>query len=345
MFSGMLMIMLGATFLGTFAFPSKYVKNYEWENTWGSFFFFGMLVVPVLLSTLIIKGLWHTYEDVPMTVNAGVVALGFLWGCGFCLWGTGLSMVGLSLGYTLTMGTMALVGSILPFFMGNADKALTPGGMLVIIGILVCIAGVVINGMAGMKREKSDTEGAGKSSSGKGFMLKGLIICVLAGVLSSGCNVAFHLGSNVGNISQISVEKYGNAAGLAGLSVWNLIFLGGLISSFGFSVILLFKNSTWKGFLVKGSGKNLGLTAIMALAHFACLFFYGVGSWKLGVLGTSVGFAIFQSGSLLVGNGFGFFTGEWKNAPKISKNYLFAGLTVLIAGIVIVSVGNAMISG
>jgi L-rhamnose-H+ transport protein len=344
MLSGILMIMLGAAFLGSFAFPSKYVKNYEWENTWGSFFFFAMLVVPVILSTLIIKGLWATYLDVPQTIIIGVVALGFLWGIGFCLWGNGLAMVGLSLGYTLTMGTMALVGSILPFFMGSAHMALTPGGMLVIFGILVCIAGVVINGMAGMKREKTDSEGAEQSAKHKKYMLKGLIICVLAGVLSSGCNVAFHIGSNVGDITNISVEKYGNAGSLAGISVWNLIFLGGLISSFGYSAILLFKNRTWKGFLVKGSGKNLGLTAIMALAHFACLFFYGAGSFKLGVLGTSVGFAIFQSGSLLLGNGFGFFTGEWKNAPKVSKNYLFAGLTVLIAGIVIVSVGNAMIS-
>jgi len=242
------------------------------------------------------------------------------------------------------MGTMALVGSILPFFMGSADKALTPGGMLVIFGILICIAGVIINGMAGMKREKKDGEGAEQSAKNKNFMRKGLIVCVLAGVLSSGCNVAFHIGSNVGDITTISVEKYGNPGGLAGISVWNLIFLGGLISSFGYSAILLFRNKTWNKFLVKGSGKNLGLTLIMATAHFACLFFYGAGSFKLGVLGTSVGFAIFQSGSLLLGNGFGFFTGEWKNAPKVSKNYLFAGLTVLIAGIVIVSVGNAMIS-
>ena len=46
-------------------------------------------------------------------------------------------MLGLSLGYALTMGTMALCGSMLPFFLGNAERASTPGGMVVILGILV----------------------------------------------------------------------------------------------------------------------------------------------------------------------------------------------------------------
>ena len=74
------------------------------------------------------------------------------------------------------------------------------------------------------------------------------------------------------------------------------------------------------------------------------LFFYGLGGFYIGTLGTSVGFAIFQSGGLLVGNSFGFFTGEWKGASNESRNWLFAGLGVLILGIVIVSIGNALSS-
>jgi len=78
--------------------------------------------------------------------------------------------------------------------------------------------------------------------------------------------------------------------------------------------------------------------------HFGCLFFYGLGGHYIGVLGTSVGFAIFQSGSLLVGNGLGFFTGEWDGADSKSKTWLFAGLAVLILGIAIVSFGNTSIA-
>jgi L-rhamnose-H+ transport protein len=341
MLIGMAWILLASAFLGTFALPAKYVKNYAWENTWGAFFFFAMFVVPLGFAAVLLNGLWQTYSEVSGGIIFGVVALGFLWGCGFCLWGQGLARLGLSLGYALTMGTMALCGSMLPFFLGNASRAATRGGMIVIAGILVCIAGVAINGIAGMKREKlaqARATAAGENQS----TLTGVIICVLAGLLSSGCNIAYHIGGTLGHIDSIAVEKYQNAPWLGGLAVWTLIFLGGLISSFGYSVSRLFQNHSWKNFGNAGTGLNLFLALLMALGHFACLFFYGVGGWKLGALGTSVGFAIFQSGSVLIGNGLGFMTGEWKDASSESKRWLAGGLTVLIVGIVIVSVGNTI---
>ena len=344
MIGGIGLTLLGALFLGTFALPSKYIKGFAWENTWGAFFLMGMLVVPVGVSALVVKDLWATYAhaDISGSTIFIVMALGCLWGCGFCCWGYGLEMVGLSLGYSLTMGTMALVGSMTPFFLGNAEKAATTGGMLVMGGILVCIGGVALNGLAGTKREKSETKEQGEGEPApKKNMVAGLCVCVVAGVLSSGLNIAFHVGGNIATVSQ---TQFGNPPWLAGLSVWTLIFLGGMISSCGFSLFKLCRNGSWAQFKNVGSGKNVFLATLMAIGHFACIFFYGVGSWKLGALGTSVGFAIFQSGSLIIGNGLGFMTGEWKDASGDSKKWLCIGLGVLILGIVVVSVGNAMSS-
>jgi hypothetical protein len=249
-------------------------------------------------------------------------------------------MVGLSLGYSLTMGTMAFMGSVVPFFLGNADKAFTTPGMIIIGGILICIAGVAVNGYAGIQREKSrpsdEAEGGGKKSS----MLLGVIICVLAGLLSSGLNIAFHVGNKLGGVMEAS-EKLGNAPWAASLSTWTLIFIGGGLSSVAYSVFLLSKNKSWGKFKVEGSGKNLFFAFLMAAGHFACIIFYGIGSGKLGALGTSVGFAIFQSGSILIGNGLGIFTGEWKGASSKSKTWLAVALSILIGGIVVLSIGNA----
>lgn len=342
MFIGMVWILVASAFLGTFALPAKYVKEYRWENTWGAFFFFAMLVVPVGFAAVAMKGLWATYAQVPGGILFGVVALGFLWGCGFCLWGHGLARLGLGLGYALTMGTMALCGSMLPFFLGQSGRAGTRGGLVVILGILVCIAGVVLNGVAGMKREQAAGASAGPGAVAKQNTLTGVIICVLAGLFSSGCNVAYHIGGNLGHIDRIAVEQFHNPPWLAGIAVWTLIFLGGLISSFGFAAIQLTRHGTWACFSNPGTGRNLLLTFVMAVGHFACLFFYGLGGWMLGALGTSVGFAIFQSGSVLIGNGLGFMTHEWTGASAASRRWLAAGLTVLIGGIVIVSIGNTL---
>ena len=342
MIGGIAFVMLAAVFLGTFALPSKYVRNYSWENTWGAFFFIGMLIVPVAFTFLTVKGLWATYSQVSPSIIFGVIALGFLWGCAFCCWGHGLAMLGLSLGYSLCMGTQALVGSMFPFFLGHADKAGTLSGLVVIGGILICICGVAVSGYAGVQREKSQASDRGEQGSKKKHALKGVILCLTAGALAANVNIAYYIGQNLGNITGISEQQFGNPQWLVGLAVWMLICLGGLVSAFGFSAILLFKNKTWKNFLAKGAATNLTCTALMAVGHFACLFFYGIGSWKIGVFGTSVGFAIFQSGSLLVGNTLGFMTGEWENTTQASKNVLFMGLGILILGIIIVSYGNAM---
>jgi len=385
---GIAWALLGGFFLGTFALPSKYIKNYAWENTWGSFFLFAMLVVPVGFAALVVNGLWATFGEVSGMTTFGVMALSFLWGIGFCCWGYGLSMVGLSLGYALTMGTMCLVGSMLPFFLGHASDAGTTGGMFVILGILVCIGGVAINGFAGVQREKSQGGGETDEASGKKKgIIGGLLVCVLAGVLSSGLNIAFHVGSNaectagtediakikasqiaevtanqkldladkteqiakitkgkVTGINTISKHKYDNATWQADLSTWTLVFLGGFISSVGFSTYKLCTNKTWGGFKNEGSSKNLIFALIMAIGHFLCIFFYGLGATALGELGTSVAFAIFQASSVIIGISLGFFTGEWKGASDSSKRWLYIGLGVLILGIVVVSYGKYAIT-
>ncbi len=346
--TGIAWTMLGAVFLGTFALPSKYIKKYAWENTWGAFFFFAMLIVPVGFAMLVVKDLWATYADVPWLIILGVMGLSFLWGCGFSCWGYGLSMLGLSIGYSLTMGTMALVGSIVPFLMvllEGKELVLAFPELVVFAGIVICILGVAVNGFAGAQREKSQAAATAEAEGEpKKNVLLGILVCILAGVLSSGLNIGYHIGNNWGGIAKISEEQFKNPAWLASLSIWTLVFLGGAISSVAFSFILLCKNGTWKGFAAQGSGRNLLLAFTMAVGHFACIFFYGIGGWKLGRLGTSVGFAIFQSGSLIIGNGLGFFTGEWKGASSRSRSWLFVGLAVLILGIVVVSIGNALSS-
>ena len=64
MIIGIAWALLGGFFLGTFALPSKYVKNYAWENTWGSFFLFAMLIVPVGFAMLVVNDLWATFGEI-----------------------------------------------------------------------------------------------------------------------------------------------------------------------------------------------------------------------------------------------------------------------------------------
>ena len=78
MIIGLAWILLASFFLGTFAFPEKLVKNFAWENTWGSFFFFAMWVVPLIFGFGFLDGLTETYQQVSSGVVFGVIGLGAL---------------------------------------------------------------------------------------------------------------------------------------------------------------------------------------------------------------------------------------------------------------------------
>ena len=64
MLVGIAWTLFAAVLLGTFALPVKYVKNYKWENTWGSFFLFAMFVVPVGFSAIMLDGLGSKFRRV-----------------------------------------------------------------------------------------------------------------------------------------------------------------------------------------------------------------------------------------------------------------------------------------
>jgi len=75
------------------------------------------------------------------------------------------------------------------------------------------------------------------------------------------------------------------------------------------------------------------------------IFLFGLGYFKLGDLGVSVGYAVFMSFAIIVGNVHGFRTGEWKGASRRSVAWIVAGIAILVAGVCILGLGNAMGAG
>jgi hypothetical protein len=211
--------------------------------------------------------------------------------------------------------------------------------MVVTLGVLISTAGIVACGRAGVLREQS---GVGDTSSGarsSAALVKGLLVCVIAGVCSSGSNIAFSYGQTIKDISQ---QQFGNPSWLATLAVWMLVFCGAFAASGSYAVWLLFKNGTWSNFTNRDAVRNLSLAFAMAALHFATLFCYGIGAHYLGKLGTSVGYALMMSCSLLVANAMGFMTGEWRGANAATRRWIFIGLALLLAGILALAVGNSL---
>ena len=84
------------------------------------------------------------------------------------------------------------------------------------------------------------------------------------------------------------------------------------------------------------------LVLLMAVFHDTALVIYGLAAYHLGELGTSVGFAILETGAIMVANVNGILTKEWKGASKKSLLVLVISLSILIIGVLIIAQGNYM---
>ena len=329
--------LLAAVCNGTFTVPQKFVRGFAWENTWGAFYLFTMVMVPGAFALLLLKGCAAAWYQAGLTQVAIPIALGFLWGCGMTFFGLGINMLGISLGYAIVMGLSVLVGSVVPLLSQHTAEVFTNAGLLAIAGIVTCTIGVAVCGRAGALRSASQAAENDDTPQRAGHFAKGLLICVLAGILGSSINLAFCYSAD---IVEISEHEFGNPPCIATLSAWVLIFWGGFLSTSLYCVFLLWKNATWNNFTNNNARFNLVMAAIMALFHFLILFFYGIGAGYLGPLGTSVGWAAFLSCGLLIANMAGFMTGEWRDASRKSRNWLFAGLAVLVLGMCVLGAAH-----
>jgi L-rhamnose-H+ transport protein len=342
---GFLYMLLGAICGGSFGLPSKYVhKDTPWEVLWGPFFFFVTILLPVVLGPVIVKDFFAVYGTAGLAAMAMPLIFGLLWGLGSMTLGMSFAFIGLSLAYSLNYGAQIVTGSMVPMLIHHADQVLTHRGYVVMAGVAVCVLGVIVCGRAAMLKERSlagGAPGAGDSQGPAGKkprMAIGVIVGIASGVLCACYSVAFSFADRVDH----AAVALGNPPYRAAWAVMSLIVWGGAISSLIYCGVLLTKNRTWGRLATPAAGKVLALALVMAVLHDAAIFLYGLGAFQLGALGGSVGYAVFMSFAIIVGNAHGFRTGEWRGAGKQSISWIAAGIAVLVVGICVLGVANSM---
>lgn len=80
----------------------------------------------------------------------------------------------------------------------------------------------------------------------------------------------------------------------------------------------------------------------MALMWIGSFYLYGISAASLGRWGVVVGWPLFISLSIVVGNLWGLWKGEWKGAPQTASSLLKYGLGVLLIAVVIIAFSNTL---
>ena len=126
--------LMAGVMLGLYALPEKYTVGFKEENTWGMFFMLTMFVVPIIATLVIMKGPVEVFINIGDDVLFKMAISSVLWGIGVMMWGKAIHHIGLSLGFSLFIGTVILVGSILPFFVDGLPEGNTL--YAIIIGLI-----------------------------------------------------------------------------------------------------------------------------------------------------------------------------------------------------------------
>ncbi len=192
------------------------------------------------------------------------------------------------------------------------------------------LVGVAITAVAGIKRDKAKNNGSASS-----YIVRGLIIASVCGVLSALLNVGF---ANAGPVAKVA-ESAGVITRNSSLAAWVVVLAGAYLMNAGYSIFLLIRNKSWSSFGVAKAGKAYMWAIVAGLFWFAALGVYGQGSALLGDIGPVIGWPILLGLSLIISNLWAYLAGEWKGATKAFR-LLLLGLLVLIAASVILGFAN-----
>jgi L-rhamnose-H+ transport protein len=351
---GIIFHSIGGFSSGSFYMPFKKVKNWAWESYWIVGGFFSWLIVPPIAAYLTIPNFTEIIVAAAPSVKALAFSMGLIWGIGGLTYGLGVRYLGMSLGNSITLGFCSAFGALIPpiYYHFNAvagkesisDMFAKSGGQMVLAGVLICIIGIAILGKAGMLKEKDFA--VGHEDKDKDFnLVKGLIIAIVSGILSSFFNFGIEAAKPMADVAneawKLANPNQGEFLFQNNVS-YIVILWGGLTTNFIWCLYLNFKNKTFSDYTNTKTpiAKNTLFSAIAGTMWFLQFFFYGMGESKLGNGASS--WILHMSTIILTANFWGFYLKEWSGVSKKTFRTFLWGIGLIMLSIVIVGIGNSL---
>lgn len=331
---GLIIIAIGSFGQSSSYVPIKKVKDWSWESFWLVQGIFAWLVFPLLGALLAIPegsslmALW----------SAGgaweAVIYGALWGVGGLTFGLSMRYLGVALGQSIALGTCAGFGTLFPAIFAGQDL-FHGAGLTLLIGVCITLAGIAVIGYAGSLRAKNMTEEEKKAAVKDFALTKGLLVALLAGVMSA----CFNLGLEAGNDILAKTKALGASELFALNPVILLVTIGGFFTNAVYCLYQNVKNNTLKDYSsVPGNVlvNNLLFCALAGVLWYSQFFGLGMGKSFFSESPVMLAFSwsILMSLNVIFSNIWGIVLKEWKGAGQKTVTVLCIGMMILIISLV-----------
>lgn len=360
---GILFHSIGGFASGSWYMPYNWVQKWRWEIYWITGGIFSWLIMPFLAVLLTIPDWQGILQATDGSVIRNTYIMGLLWGIGGLTYGLAIRYLGMSLGNSVLLGITSVVGSlglpvlrdipgigeIIPAGLAFSDLFGSTGGRIVILGIAILLAGIILSGRAGIRKDKD--LGQIKEGVNSEFKLsKGLIIAVVSGVLSAFFSFGIDAGKEMATAARtMAVEQSYPFLTQEGESfkylfenniIFFVILWGGLTTNVIWSTALIFKNKTGGDFTDKHTHllRNYLFCALAGTTWFLQFFFYGMGETKIGNGASS--WTLHMATIILTANLWGFYRKEWKGVSKKTYNMILLGIGAILLSVVVIGVAK-----
>lgn len=330
---GLLIIAIGSFGQSSSYVPIKKVKSWSWESFWLVQGIFAWIVFPAVGMVIALP----QGADLGSLLGSGgavmSVVYGVLWGIGGLTFGLSMRYLGVALGQSVSLGTCSAFGTLFPALFAGTDL-LSGSGLILLIGVMITLAGIAVIGYAGTLRSRNMSEEE-KQKAIKDFALtKGLLVALLAGVMSA----CFALGLDAGSPIKNALVAQGATPLFAGLPVIFLVTLGGFLTNAAYCIFQNIKNKTGKEYFSVESSTLLNNVLFCALAGLLWYSqFFGLELGKTFLVSSPIllafSWSILMSLNVVFSNVWGILLKEWKGCSRGTISVLLLGLLILVFSI------------
>lgn len=321
--------------------PQKKTRAWSWQTYWLAQAAVCWLFLPWIGAWLTTPQLMTVLREAPTPVMVNTVLLGALFGIGGTAFGVAIRYLGFSITYAVAIGISCVIGTVFtPLLSGDLAALLVKTGTgWVLTGVAVAAIGILVSGLAGWMK---DTDLRKTDTLPEGFQLgKGLLFCVLAGVLSAVFGISLDVGRPIAAIA---------ATHGAGQFEGNVIYIfscgGAFISSAAYCLFLHFRHGTLGEYVTLPPGSpaawlpiNFSMAALTGLLWYGQFFVYGVGQVRMGAY-KFTSWAIINVMVVLFSALVGLLMREWKGCRPRTWAALVSAFIFLLVAVGLMTYGN-----
>jgi L-rhamnose-H+ transport protein len=331
---------VGAAFAALCYTPQKRVSGWSWQSYWLVQAAFCWFLLPVLGAWLTIPELGAVLREAPRGAMISAFALGAVYGIGGTAFGISIRYIGFSLTYAIAIGLSTVLGTLIPpLVKGTLAATLNkPGASWVIGGIVIGMLGIAFTGTAGRMKERD----LSATASLAGFSLvTGLLLSLLAGVLSAVYGFALEAGDRIADVATL----HG-----AGVFRGNVVYIfsntGAFLSTTIYCLWLHHKHRTL-GEIVElpvGAEKsnlpvNWAMAVLTGCLWYGQFFFYNLGHVRMGDY-KFTSWAIHMIMLILFSIVVGMVLSEWRGARMTTKAAVGVAFSILLGAVLMLTYGN-----